>query len=102
MRQRVVQAPLDLARLRTHSPELTAIGLAATVARPYELAAYLVPHKGQAATGLAEIVVAREGAKADAAALQQVAHNFGFLIHRMAPRGLALAETRSMQFGQLG
>jgi len=56
---------LDLARLRTHSPGLTAIGLSATVARPYELAAYLVPHRGQAATRLAEIVTAREGAKAD-------------------------------------
>src|SRR6185312_339241 len=56
---------LDLARLRTHSPELTAIGLSATVARPYELAAYLVPHQGQAATRLAEIVTAREGAKAE-------------------------------------
>ena len=64
---------LDLARLRTHSPELTAIGLAATVARPYELAAYLVPHKGQAATGLAEIVVAREGAKADISILRSEA-----------------------------
>ena len=37
---------LDLARLRTHSPELTAIGLSATVARPYELAAFLVPQQG--------------------------------------------------------
>jgi ATP-dependent helicase Lhr and Lhr-like helicase len=56
---------LDLARLRSHSPDLTAIGLSATVARPYELAAYLVPHQGQAATRLAEIVTAREGAKAE-------------------------------------
>ena len=52
---------LDLARLRTHSPELTAIGLSATVARPSELAAFLVPHQGQAATRLAEIVEARRG-----------------------------------------
>jgi len=56
---------LDLARLRTLSPELTAIGLSATVARPYELAAFLVPHRGQAATRLAEIVTAEGGVKAD-------------------------------------
>jgi ATP-dependent Lhr-like helicase len=49
---------LDLARLRTLAPELTAIGLSATVARPYELAAYLVPHEGQTTTRLAEIVTA--------------------------------------------
>ncbi len=60
---------LDLARLRTYSPELTAIGLSATVARPYELAAYLVPHKGQTATRLAKIVTAGQGAKADIAVL---------------------------------
>jgi ATP-dependent Lhr-like helicase len=64
---------LDLARLRTHSPELTAIGLSATVARPYELAAFLVPHRGQAATRFAEIVMAREGAKADISILRSEA-----------------------------
>ena len=64
---------LDLARLRTHAPELTAIGLSATVARPYELAAYLVPHKGQQATRLAEIVMGREGAKADISILRSEA-----------------------------
>ncbi len=52
------------------SPELTAIGLSATVARPYELAAFLVPHQGQSATRLAEIVVAGEGARADIAILR--------------------------------
>jgi ATP-dependent Lhr-like helicase len=61
---------LDLARLRTHAPGLTAIGLSATVARPYELAAFLVPHRGQDTTRLAEIVYAREGAKADIAILK--------------------------------
>ena len=64
---------LDLARLRTHSPELTAIGLSATVARPYELAAFLVPHKNQSAARLAEIVVARDGAKADISILRSEA-----------------------------
>ena len=64
---------LDLARLRTHSPGLTAIGLSATVARPSELAAFLVPHQGQSATRLAEIVVADGGAKADIAILKSEA-----------------------------
>ena len=61
---------LDLARLRTLSPEFTAIGLSATVARPSELAAFLVPHKGQTATRLAEIVTADGGIKADIAILK--------------------------------
>jgi len=56
---------LGLARLRTLAPELTAIGLSATVARPYELAAFLVPHEGQTATRLAEVVTADGGIKAD-------------------------------------
>ena len=64
---------LDLARLRTYSPNLTAIGLSATVARPYELAAFLVPHKGQTTTRLAEIVTAGEGAKADISILKSKA-----------------------------
>jgi ATP-dependent helicase Lhr and Lhr-like helicase len=54
---------LDLARLRTLAPDLTAIGLSATVARPSELAAFLVPHHSQAASPLAELVVAEGGAK---------------------------------------
>ncbi len=60
---------LDLARLRTLRPDLTAIGLSATVARPSELAAFLVGHEGQARTKLAEIVEAEAGAKADIAIL---------------------------------
>ena len=56
---------LDVARLRTLSPGLKAIGLSATVARPSELAAFLVGHEGQARTKLAEIVEAGEGPKAD-------------------------------------
>ena len=64
---------LDLARLRTLSPDLTAIGLSATVARPSELAAYLVPHEGQSATRLAEIVMAEGGAKADISILKSEA-----------------------------
>jgi len=64
---------LDLARLRTLSPGLTAIGLSATVAGPSELAAFLVPHQGATATRLAEIVVAAGGAKADIAILRSEA-----------------------------
>jgi ATP-dependent helicase Lhr and Lhr-like helicase len=56
---------LDLARLRRLSPELTSIGLSATVARPSELAAFLVGHEGQSRTKLAGIVEAGEGPKAD-------------------------------------
>jgi ATP-dependent Lhr-like helicase len=59
--------------LRTHSPDLTAIGLSATVARPSELAAFLVGHEGQARTRLAEIVDAGEGPKADIAILDSEA-----------------------------
>ena len=54
---------LDLARLRILSPELTAIGLSATVARPSELAAYLVGQDGIETTHFAEVVVASAGAK---------------------------------------
>jgi ATP-dependent Lhr-like helicase len=61
---------LDLARLRMLAPELTAIGLSATVARPSELAAFLVPHKGKTATRLAEIVSGDGAAKADIAILK--------------------------------
>jgi ATP-dependent helicase Lhr and Lhr-like helicase len=64
---------LDLARLRTLSPSLTSIGLSATVARPSELAAFLVPHRGTEATRLAEIVVAGEGARADISILESEA-----------------------------
>ena len=64
---------LDLARLRTLAPELTAIGLSATVARPHELAAFLVPHRGASETRLAGIVTAGEGARADISILKSEA-----------------------------
>ena len=64
---------LDLARLRNLSPELAAIGLSATVARPSELAAFLVAHEGQASTRLAEIVEAGAGLKANMAILDSKA-----------------------------
>ena len=56
---------LDLARLRVLSPELTAVGLSATVARPSELAAYLVRQDGIETTHFAEVVTAEGGAKPD-------------------------------------
>ncbi len=58
---------LDLARLRLLSPTLRTIGLSATVARPYELSAYLVPQQdgGAPATHLAEIVSGDGGATSD-------------------------------------
>ena len=60
---------LDVARLRTLAPDLTAIGLSATVARPHELAAFLVPQSPAPpdepdSTRSAEIVTADGGAKA--------------------------------------
>lgn len=63
---------LDLARLRALAPDLTAIGLSATVARPYELSAYLVPqrHDNAPTMRFAEIVTAAGGAKADIAILE--------------------------------
>ena len=54
---------LDLARLRTLSPDLTAIGLSATVAQPSELAAFLVPHREK--TEHAEIITANGGIDAN-------------------------------------
>ena len=60
---------LDLARLRTLAPDLTAIGLSATVARPSDLAAFLVGHEGQGRTCLAEVVEAGAGPKAHIAIL---------------------------------
>ncbi len=66
---------LDLARLRSLAPDLTAVGLSATVARPHELAAFLVPQSHaspdeKASTRLAEIVTAGGGSKADIAILK--------------------------------
>ncbi|ODA67069.1 ATP-dependent DNA helicase RecQ [Methyloligella halotolerans] len=62
---------LGLARLRTFAPDLRAIGLSATVARPTELAAFLVPNaqdaSGPKASKLAEIVTAPSGIAADIA-----------------------------------
>lgn len=56
---------LDLARLRTLAPNVTTLGLSATVARPSELRAYLAPQsEPKRATQLADLVVASDGAAA--------------------------------------
>lgn len=55
---------LDLARLRSISPDLVAIGLSATVARPSELRAFLAgQHSPEQRTELADIVRTIGGAK---------------------------------------
>ena len=55
---------LDLARLRTLAPGLRTVGLSATVARPTELRAYLVPQPDPAAQiDLADLVLVGGGAK---------------------------------------
>ena len=55
---------LDVARLRTIAPGVITFGLSATVARPSELRAYLVPQRtGASATELADLVQVDGGAK---------------------------------------
>ena len=54
---------LDLARLEALAPGHRRIGLSATVARPSELRAYLVPQPGDGTTRLADLVVAEGGAR---------------------------------------
>jgi ATP-dependent Lhr-like helicase len=54
---------LDLARLEALAPGHRRIGLSATVARPSELRAYLVPQPGDGTARLADLVVAEGGAR---------------------------------------
>ena len=56
---------LDLARLATLAPGQVRIGLSATVARPSELRAYLVPQPGAGAMHLADLVTVEGGAPHD-------------------------------------
>ena len=57
---------LDIARLRTLAPDMLAIGLSATVARPSELRGWLAPQRTpDDAIALADLVVAAGGAKPD-------------------------------------
>ena len=52
---------LGLARLFALAPDLTAVGLSATVAEPDDLRRYLMPQR-QDASALADLVVADDGA----------------------------------------
>ena len=56
---------LDLARLATLAPKQVRIGLSATVARPTELCAYLVPQPHAGARHLADLVTVDGGAPHD-------------------------------------
>ena len=56
---------LDLARLAVLAPKHVRIGLSATVARPSELCAYLVPQRDGGATQLADLVTVSGGAPHD-------------------------------------
>ena len=56
---------LDLARLATLAPGQVRIGLSATVARPSELRAYLVPQSDAGAVRLADLVTVAGGAPHD-------------------------------------
>lgn len=57
---------LGLARLRRHAPDLLAIGLSATVAQPFELAACLAPQSpGAGVSKLARVVTGSGGADAE-------------------------------------
>ncbi|GEO16821.1 ligase-associated DNA damage response DEXH box helicase [Microvirga aerophila] len=56
---------LDLARLYRIAPQLTAVGLSATVREPDDLRRYLVPQAGEGESNLADLVVVQGGAKPD-------------------------------------
>jgi ATP-dependent Lhr-like helicase len=62
---------LGLARLEAIAPGAIKVGLSATVARPTELRAYLVPqHRPESALDLADLVVAEGGARPDISILE--------------------------------
>jgi len=61
---------LDLARLATLAPEMRRIGLSATVARPSELRAYLVPQTSPDAMHLADVVTTQGGARPEISILE--------------------------------
>src|SRR5262245_45900447 len=61
---------LDLARLASIAPGQVRIGLSATVARPSELRAYLVPQTQTRVTRLADLLTAPDGAAHDISMLE--------------------------------
>jgi ATP-dependent Lhr-like helicase len=64
---------LDLARLFKLAPQLTTVGLSATVAEPEELCRYLVPQSLEG-TAMADLVVAQAGAQPHVSMLDTEAH----------------------------
>ncbi|MEM6460593.1 MAG: ligase-associated DNA damage response DEXH box helicase [Pseudomonadota bacterium] len=65
---------LGLARLRRHCPDLTTIGLSATVAEPTELQAWLLPQESGAPTALSERIVVKGGARPQISILETDEH----------------------------
>ena len=86
---------LGLARLFTIAPELTTIGLSATVATPDDLRRYLVPQTG--GDQRAELVLAEPGAAPDVTMLD-TAERLPWAGHTRAPR--ARRDLRSDQAPQ--
>ena len=65
---------LGLARLFALAPELTTVGLSATVAEPDDLRRFLVPQPAGRAIALADLVLADGGAPPDVSMLDTAAH----------------------------
>ncbi len=64
---------LDLARLFALAPQITTVGLSATVAEPDELRRFLVPQPLEG-VAMADLVVAEGGAKPDVSMLDSAQH----------------------------
>jgi ATP-dependent Lhr-like helicase len=64
---------LDLARLFALAPQITTVGLSATVAEPDDLRRYLVPQP-PGGSAMADLVIAEGGAKPDVNMLDSLAH----------------------------
>src|SRR6185437_1362207 len=60
---------LGLARLFRLSPQLTSVGLSATVAEPHDLCRFMVPQHGVGAQSCADLIVAEAGAAPDVSML---------------------------------
>jgi ATP-dependent Lhr-like helicase len=64
---------LDLARLFALAPQLTTVGLSATVAEPDDLRRYLVPQQPDS-VAMADLVIAEGGARPEVTMLDSLAH----------------------------
>jgi ATP-dependent Lhr-like helicase len=60
---------LDLARLFRMAPQLTSVGLSATVAEPDDLCRFMVPQRRAAGQNYADLIIAESGAAPDVAML---------------------------------